>query len=171
MTNFTEKVVSMIDSDQWEKVGAAEFMDSVAKSARPEMLATCASNEMQFFKLRGFDCGFALNPMEGTDEPKLDIVLVHNNTTIKGLGEALIRAAIRNGGTHLDCYDGFLCRLYKKCGFVEYERYTFDIQYAHDWNIETMGTPDVVCLSLHGYNPYEGGNDTGGFSEQTLDRM
>lgn len=146
MTNFTEKLVTMINSDQWESCNAAAFMDSVAKSKRPNMLATCASNEMRFFKLRGFDCGFALKPM---DNPKYwDIVLVHNNTTIGGLGEALINAAIRNGGSHLDCYDGYLCSLYKKCGFVEYQRYTFDIQYAHDWDIETMGTPDVVMLSI-----------------------
>lgn len=139
----------MIDSDQWESCDAASFMDSVAQSTRPNMLTTCANNEMRFFKLRGFDCGFALNPSENA----VDIVLVHNNTTIGGLGRALIEAAIRNGGATLDCYDGYLCELYKKCGFVEYDRYKFDIQYAHDWDVSTMGTPDVVCLSLGGFTP------------------
>ncbi|MGW5130865.1 hypothetical protein [Streptomyces sp. NPDC004135] len=56
----------------------------------------------------------------------------------KGRGTELVKAALREGATKLDCFDGFLPEYYKHFGFVETER-------VPNW---TPGEPDVVFMAL-----------------------
>jgi hypothetical protein len=53
-------------------------------------------------------------------------------------GDEMVEAAIRHGGTHLDCFDGYLVKFYSKHGFVEVKR-------EPNW---TPGEPDVVWMEL-----------------------
>lgn len=54
-----------------------------------------------------------------------------------GRGDALVRDAVESGGSHLDCFDGYLPRLYGRHGFVEIAR-------EPNW---TPGGPDVVWMA------------------------
>lgn len=72
--------------------------------------------------------------------------LVNVFSLVKGRGDALVRAAIAEGATSLDCYDGHLPRLYGRNGFVETGRVAWDDAYAPEgW---TFGRPDVVFMAL-----------------------
>ena len=147
MTNFTEKLSYLIGTDRHWDSDAQNFFDSYAKSSRKEVLTPYTVEDfakMICFKVVGFDCGFALKECD----LGYDIVAVHNNTGIPSLGVALIEAAIRNGGNVLDCYEGFLSKFYQKMGFVEYDRYPFDIQYANEGFFERYGACDVICMKL-----------------------
>ena len=56
---------------------------------------------------------------------------------------------MKNGGTKLDHYDGFLSSLYEPLGFKEYKRYKWDNKFAPDnWDYEKDGRPDVVMRKL-----------------------
>jgi hypothetical protein len=59
-------------------------------------------------------------------------------STVKGRGEIIVRDAIENGATHLDCFDGYLPTLYGRHGFVETSR-------EANW---APGGPDVVYMAL-----------------------
>ena len=97
---------------------------------------------MNTFQLKDYNIGYAIKP-DG------DIVSVFNNSNVRGIGKALIQSAIKNGGTKLDHYDGYLSSLYEPLGFKEVERYKWDDQYApSDWNYERDGRPDVVVRKL-----------------------
>ena len=81
--------------------------------------------------------GFALKP-DG------DIVSVFSGN---GHGKAAVQAAIELGGRKLDCYDGYLRKLYSRFGMREYERWKFDPQYAaSDWDYGEFDNPDVVLM-------------------------
>lgn len=54
----------------------------------------------------------------------------------RGRGDLLVTEAIRAGGRHLECYDGYLTDLYGRHGFVETAR-------EANW---TPGKPDVVWM-------------------------
>lgn len=55
----------------------------------------------------------------------------------RGRGDFIVEAAIADGATRLDCFDGYLVDLYSRHGFVETER-------VANW---TPGEPDVVFMS------------------------
>lgn len=64
-----------------------------------------------------------------------------------GNGDRLVQEAIRLGATHLDCYEGPLSDLYRRNGFVETGRTSWDGRYAHpQWVESEYGTPDVVFM-------------------------
>lgn len=54
----------------------------------------------------------------------------------RGMGDALVSAAVSVGATHLDCFDGYLPTLYARHGFIDYKR-------ESNW---TAGAPDVVYM-------------------------
>lgn len=64
--------------------------------------------------------------------------LVYVWSRARGRGDALIADAVRNGATHLDCFDGYLPTLYARHGFVVTNR-------ESNW---TPGGPDVVFMTL-----------------------
>lgn len=57
---------------------------------------------------------------------------------VRGRGDKIVEAAIDAGGDHLDCFDGYLPRLYGRHGFRETSR-------EPNW---TPGGPDVVFMHL-----------------------
>ena len=74
-----------------------------------------------------------------------DIVSVHNNSSLKGLGSEFMRKAKESGGTKLDHFDGFLSGLYRRYGFT-------DVYEVYQWNEEykpTGWTYDAVDI----FNP------------------
>lgn len=103
-------------------------------------------NKMDTFKVKGIAAGYALKKKKGG----LDIVSVHNASGIKQLGELLLKSAIANGGNYLDCFDGFLVSFYKKLGFIEYHRDSYDPQYDPEGKLKKAlgGERDVVYMKL-----------------------
>lgn len=59
-------------------------------------------------------------------------------STVPGRGDALVRDAVARGARTLDCFDGYLTRLYARNGFVEYER-------VANW---APTGPDVVYMKI-----------------------
>lgn len=66
-------------------------------------------------------------------------------------GESLVRFAIEQGASKLNCYDngGKLLSLYSRCGFREIFRAPWNEQYAPSgWDYAAWGRPDYVEMSL-----------------------
>jgi hypothetical protein len=72
-----------------------------------------------------------------------ELVFVHSR--LKGRGDGLVRKAIADGATHLDCFDGYLVEFYSRHGFVETRR-------EPNW---TAGGPDVVFMSRFCCDPQD----------------
>lgn len=144
-------VLNKINNDQYIRNDYDSFLAEIGKNKRSAFLTPYTKEQFeetktQTFQVPGYEIGFALKPQP---DGELDIVSVHNNTDIKGVGEALIDSAIRLGGTTLDHFDGFLSDFYSKKGFDEYERYPWNDEYAPaNWDMEQYGTPDVVLRRL-----------------------
>jgi hypothetical protein len=123
-----------------------QFLESIQKSSRKEMLTDYTIEDledMKTFKLDGYDIGYALKQDEEGNYG--EIVSVFNNSEIKGVGEELVRSAIRNGGRYLDHYDGFLSKFYSKLGFEEYKRDKFDPQYDPTGEFrDKYGEADII---------------------------
>ena len=80
-------------------------------------------SRMDLYLLDGHNAGFAIKDGD-------DIVSVHNNSDLRGLGSEFMRKAKEVGGKRLDHFDGFLSGLYRKYGFTDvYEIYQWDEQY------------------------------------------
>ena len=132
-----EKIKALMKAGKWDR-DAQHFFDSVAKTKHPRMLSHYSVDElkkMDTFKVPGYNIGFALKEHDGTAQGgsghkgRVEIVAVHNNTGIPGLGDALMDAAKANGGKVLDHFAGFLDKLYDRAGFEEYKRDPYDKQY------------------------------------------
>ncbi len=132
-----EKVINLIRANHWDK-NPDDFLKSLKGSKHPNMLTPYSLEElrgMDCYTLPGYNIGFALKDHDGTEEGgsgqkgKVEIVAVHNNSHVGGIGKQLISAAIKNGGQVLDHFDGFLSPLYKGLGFEEYKRDKYDPQY------------------------------------------
>ena len=124
------------------------FVNSMSQSNHPEMLQFYSKDEYRaknakLFKLKGLNAGFAV-ASDG------DIISVHNNSSVRGLGKKLIELAIKEGGSKLDHFDmPALTNLYSSMGFKEYNRMEWDDQYApNGWRYEKYGRPDVVERKL-----------------------
>lgn len=103
--------------------------------------------DMKLFVAEEGKSGFALKA-DG------DIVSVFNSSEIRGLSTSMLELAIQEGGTKLDCFDTYLPKIYKKHGFVEVNRDTWNEDYSpDDWNKKLFrkfngGEPDVVYFEL-----------------------
>ena len=62
--------------------------------------------------------------------------LINVFSTVKGWGDMIMEKAIEVGATRLDCFNGFLPRLYARWGFVEVRR-------ELNW---VLGGPDVIYM-------------------------
>jgi hypothetical protein len=148
-----QTVVDIIRNDKWEKVSPDQFRMSLSNSKYKEMLTDYSPSElsqMKLFKVPGFDIGFALK--KHGDEPFSEIVAVHNNSPIKGIGDELIQSAVRNGGKYLDHFEGELDKFYSRNGFVEYKRDNYNPDYDEGGKFkQKFGPLDVV------YRVYKGG--------------
>ncbi len=122
----SDSLVSLIKTDQWEQPNPESFFRSLTSGKRSEMLTPYSVAElakMQLFKVNGYNAGFAIKS-DG------DIVAVHNNTGVGGIGGELIKAAKRNGGVKLDHFDGFLTGFYERFGFKVVSHEPFNDDYA-----------------------------------------
>jgi hypothetical protein len=148
-----DEVISAIQNDQWEKdITPDAFKASISKSKHDLMLTDYSPSDfakMKLFKLQDADIGFALKDIG--DKKHAEIVAVYNNSGVKGIGDELIQAAIRQGGRYLDHFDGFLTDLYTRNGFVEYKRDPYNPDYDEGGNFkQKYGPRDVI------YRVYKG---------------
>ena len=79
-----------------------------------------ALRNMQVFKARGVDAGFALTSKKGSAE--LEIVSLFNQSRIPGLGTKLTIAAIELGGRSLECFGPYLNDYYGSHGFKPHKK-------------------------------------------------
>jgi len=103
-----------------------KFYDSLYAGKRSGFLSPYTLDElalMDLYLLEGHHAGFAIKDGD-------DIVSVHNNSDLRGLGSEFLRMAKESGGARLDHFDGFLSGLYRAHGFTDvYEIYQWDEQY------------------------------------------
>lgn len=144
-------VINKINNDQYIVNDYDSFCQEITRNKRTSFLTPYTPEELreagvQTFQVKGYEIGFALKPMPNGDK---DIISVHNNTNIHGVGEALIDSAVRHGGTTLDHFDGFLSDFYQRKGFNEYDRWKWDDNYApKDWDYTNLGRPDIILRRL-----------------------
>jgi len=132
--------LELIASDAWEEQNPQRFVESLTASKRGAFLTPYTPEElssMKLFKLNGYNIGFAIKS-DG------DIVSVHNNAGVRGAGTALMTAAVRNGGSKLDHFDGFLTGFYDKNGFSKVVHVdAWNDEYTPDgWQYETVNIWD-----------------------------
>lgn len=89
--------------------------------------------KMDLYLIEGENAGFAIKDGD-------DIVSVHNNSLLRGLGKVFINKAKTVGGSKLDHFDGFLSGLYREFGFTDvYEVYQWDEQYKpQGWDYDAV---------------------------------
>ena len=151
--NKEEIIQSILDNDfDTNKNNFKSSLDTSLKRPNGIVLSSYSIDEiskMKTFKVWGIASGYALKKKDGFSNG-LDIVSVHNSSGIKQLGELLIKSAIKNGGKYLDCFDGFLTNFYKKLGFVEYSRDSYNPDYDPGGKIKKAlgGERDIIYMKL-----------------------
>jgi hypothetical protein len=144
------KVIQLIKNNNFVINNTEAFYNAASKTKKKEMLTDYSDREykeMTTYLLNGYDIGYAVKN-DG------DIVSVLNNRGFLNLVAELIKSAIKNGGTKLDHYDGFLSKLYEPLGFKEYDRAKWDDQYHQNdnWDYKKYGRPDVIWRKLDTHN-------------------
>lgn len=84
----------------------------------PRKLSTL--KKMLTFKVKGVNAGIALVKIKNSSE--LEMVSLHNQSGIPGLGTKLMLAAIDLGGKYLECFGPYLNEYYESYRFEEYSR-------------------------------------------------
>ena len=112
------------------------FNTSLYKGKRSGFLSYYSLQElarMDLYLLKDHNAGFAIKDGD-------DIVSVHNNSELRGLGNEFMNKAKEAGGARLDHFDGFLSGLYRKHGFTDvYEILQWDEQYKPEsWNYDSV---------------------------------
>jgi len=130
-----EDVINKLNNNDFDINNNKEFVNSMKSGNRAEFLTPYSDEDlsrMKTFKVKGYNAGFAVKN-DG------DIVSVHNNTGIGGIGKELIKAAIKNGGKKLDHFDGFLSSFYNSLGFkvVSHDEWNDDYAPA-GWKYEPI---------------------------------
>ncbi len=66
---------------------------------------------------------------------------------VKGVADKVLQESVKQGGTKLDNFDGYLTKIYERNGFRIAARIPFNEEIAPDgWNKAKHGTPDVVAM-------------------------
>lgn len=129
-----EDVALSINTNNWDKDPLA-FYQSFTSSFLKEYLTPYTIDEIKKFdlyKVAGYNIGFAIKD-DG------NIILVHNNDKIKGIGNLLMKKAIQYGGKKIDHFDGFLTGFYLKNGFIFKDNDPFLMEYCPDkWNFNPV---------------------------------
>jgi hypothetical protein len=133
-----DEVISRIANNTWEVDTpelAESFLASINTSTRIEFITPYTADELsnfRLFKVDGMNIGFAIKE-DG------DIILVHNNEGIGGIGNLLIQKAIELGGEKLDYFDGFLTGFYRNLGFKLTSNEHFNDEWAPEgWKFEAI---------------------------------
>lgn len=152
---LTAKVIGLIENDDFIKNDFKNFIIARDRTNREGFITPYTEMEMiregfETYQVRGFDIGFALHKL---DDGNVDITSVFNNEKeVRNIGDYLLKAALKHGGTQLDHFEGKLSDIYGRNGFKEYERYKWDDNYApKNWNYEKYGRPDVVLRRHENY--------------------
>ena len=152
---LTAKVIGLIENDDFIKNDFKNFIIVRDRTNREGFITPYTEMEMiregfETYQVRGFDIGFALHKL---DDGNVDITSVFNNEKeVRNIGNYLLKAALKHGGTQLDHFEGKLSDIYGRNGFKEYERYKWDDNYApKNWNYEKYGRPDVVLRRHENY--------------------
>lgn len=99
------------------------------------------------YQLVDYNIGYILLPISNINE--VEIVHLHNDSPVKGLAEALIISAIKNGGTRLSHFEGPLSEFYEKHCFEQFGYLKWDRCYAPDeWDDGLYGQPDIIMRRL-----------------------
>jgi hypothetical protein len=129
-----DEVISRIANNTWEVDTpelAESFLASINTSTRIEFITPYTAEELanfRLFKVDGMNIGFAIKE-DG------DIILVHNNEGIGGIGNLLIQKAIELGGEKLDYFDGF----YRNLGFKLTSNEHFNDEWTPEgWKFEAI---------------------------------
>lgn len=132
-------IISKIKNDDFEINNIRNFIKSMNSGSRSEMLTPYGENDfgkMKTYKVNGYNAGFAIKN-DG------DIVSVHNNSGVAGIGSLLIKAAIKHGGNKLDHFDGFLTGFYSKLGFKLVSSDEWNDDYApSNWKYKPINAYD-----------------------------
>lgn len=140
-----QDVIDRLEDAEWD-TDTKEFYKSFKKAKHSEMLTEYSLadfSKMKTFKIKNYNIGFALKKFQ--NKGYSEIVAVHNaEPNIGGIGQALMKAIVKEGGLYLDHFDGFLSNLYDKAGFIEYHRLKFDIQYSTQSFVDKYGKKDVI---------------------------
>ena len=152
---LTAKVIGLIENDDFIKNDFKNFIIARDRTNREGFITPYTEMEMiregfETYQVRGFDIGFALHKL---DDGNVDITSVFNNEKeVRNIGNYLLKAALKHGGTQLDHFEGKLSDIYGRNGYKEYERYKWDDNYApKNWNYEKYGRPDVVLRRHENY--------------------
>ena len=141
-------VLASIKSDTYSG-DVDDFFNSLNKSKHALMLTPYTKSElksMKLFKVKGHNVGFALKKKDGKFQ---ELVAVHNNTDINGVGKDLVKSAIRMGAKYLDHFDGFLTDFYEELGFKEISRDKYDAQYDEGGKFaKKYGEKDIIYRKL-----------------------
>lgn len=108
-----DSLIKLINNQEFEVNNITNFIESLKSSKRSAYLTHYTEEDfklMTTYKIKGYNAGFAVK-LDG------DIVSVHNNSGIGGVGKHLIQAAVKVGGNKLDHFDGYLTGFYSSLGF------------------------------------------------------
>jgi hypothetical protein len=148
--SVSEEGATVIPPEQGATVetNAEAFVGARKKAKRQQFLTHYTPDEMTGFMIRmvpGKDAGYAIKP-DG------DLINVFNATGEKktGIGDLLIRDAIKNGAKKLDCYNGFLVDFYTRHGFVEVGRDKWNEEYRPEGWLDSDKTPDIIYMEYRG---------------------
>lgn len=83
-----------------------------------------------------------------------EISAVYSDGSSRGAARALLPIAAERGGTHLECFDTFLPKIYARSGFVKVASIPFNREFAPDgWDYSAMsrvspprGEPDITFM-------------------------
>jgi len=82
----------------------------------PRKLSTL--KKIQTFKVKGVNAGIAFSNLKNSSD--LELVSLHNQSGIPGLGSELMIAGIELGGRYLECFGPYLNEYYESYRFEEY---------------------------------------------------
>lgn len=125
----------------------SEFITARDKSTRQQYLSPLKPDDLSEHTLltnKDKTVGAAIDPQG-------DLQNVFNNGGPKGAAADVIVASIDKGARTLDCYDGHLPEYYAQFGFKETGRIKFNPEFAHGWDVNKQGQPDVVFMAWKGY--------------------
>lgn len=142
-----DDVIEKINNNDFEEHNPSSFKDALSKSKHLLMLSDYSEselNEMQLYKLNGYDIGYALKKSDSGKQDEL-VSVFNNEPGVKNIGETLIQNAISNGACKLDHFDGYLTNLYSKMGFVEVNREKYNPIYDPNGTFKKKyGESDVI---------------------------
>jgi hypothetical protein len=143
-----QEALEKIKKGDFEPQDSNRFKTALNKSKHKEMLTDYSDSElsdMLLFKVNGLDIGFALKKSEQTGKHDEIVAVFNNEPNVRGVGDELIKQAIKNGGCYLDHFDGFLSTIYSRLGFIEYKRDMFNPEYDKDSSFrKKYGEADVI---------------------------